>query len=354
MQLYERLRYLEPSAEFRTTWQYQNLMYMTAGYLAGQLTASTWESQVRARIFEPLGMRRSNFSVHESQLTDDFAYPYASYGNDVRQIDFRNVDAIGPAGSINSSVVDMIRFVRFLLDKGEYDGEQLLSESNATQMQTPQVDIPRAVRYEELGVTGYGMGLFVTTYRGHLLLHHGGDIDGFSALLSFMPQDSVGVIVLTNLSGTPAPTIVTRGVYDRILGLVPLDWTRRVRERQAQEKRTAAGNEKHPQRVEGTSISHELAGYAGTYEHPAYGTIRVSLNGDGLRATFNGVTSPLEHFHYDIFELPEDPMVYFSGRLVVFYDDKRGVIDRLLVALEPEVEDIVFTRVAEKMNGGLD
>ena len=80
----------------------------------------------------------------------------------------------------------------------------------------------------------------------------------------------------------------------------------------------------------------------------------VSLNGDGLQATFNGVTSPLEHFHYDIFELPENPMVYFSARLVVFYYNKRGEIDRLLVPLEPEVDDIVFTRVAETGNGGRD
>jgi CubicO group peptidase (beta-lactamase class C family) len=152
-ELYERLRYLEPNRDFRAAYQYQNLMFMTAGYLAGRLAGMPWEDLVRQRIFDSLGMAGSNFSVDESQRSDDFAYPYATVGDDVRQIDFRNIDEIGPAGSINSSVAEMIRYVQFH------------SEDNARQMQTPQMAIQSNIRYDELGHSAYGMAFGVTAYR---------------------------------------------------------------------------------------------------------------------------------------------------------------------------------------------
>jgi CubicO group peptidase (beta-lactamase class C family) len=350
-EMYERLRYLEPNRDFRAVFQYQNLMFMTAGYLAGQLAGKTWEGLVRARIFEPLGMSRSNFSVDESQRSDDFAYPYVKVEEDVRQVDFRNLDEIGPAGSINSSVAEMIRYVQFHIDQGTHGDEQLLSEGNAAQMQTPQMVIPGGIEYDELGHTSYGMGFFVTTYRGHKLVHHGGGIDGFISLLSFMPRERLGMIVLTNLSGNnPVPTIVTRGVYDRLLGLEPVDWAGRVKEAQAkaEEAEEEGEGEERGLRVEGTSPSHALADFAGTYEHPGYGRITVESDGDQLEGTFNGVSSVLEHFHYDVFQAREDPLNPFSGAKVMFLYNKKGAVDRLLVPLEPNVDDIIFTRVPDE------
>jgi CubicO group peptidase (beta-lactamase class C family) len=349
-QLYERLRYLEPSREFRAAWQYQNLMFMTAGYLAEQIEGGRWEDLVRRRILEPLGMPRSNFSVNDMQKADDFAYPYHENDGDVRQIDFRNIDEIGPAGSINSSVQEMAHYVQFHIDKGKHGDEQLLSQSNAEQMQMPQMAMQGAIQYDELGHTSYGMGLFVTTYRGRKLVHHGGGIDGFISLLSFMPRERVGMIVLTNMTGNnPAPTLVTRGVYDRVLGLEPVDWVGRTQEQQAKAREAEEGaDDDGDRRVEGTALSHELAEYAGDYAHPAYGVVEVEVNGEGLVAHFNGESSRLERFHYDVFELPEDPLVPFGGLKVLFRYDKRGEIDQLLVPLESAVDDIVFERVADE------
>ncbi|UCC82513.1 MAG: serine hydrolase [Gemmatimonadota bacterium] len=350
-ELYERLRYLEPSRDFRAAYQYQNLMFMTAGYLAGRLAGMTWEELVSGRIFEPLGMARSNFSVDESQRSDDFAYPYVQIGEDVRQVDFRNLDEIGPAGSINSSVEEMIRYVQFHIDAGKYGEEQLLSESNALQMQTPQMAIQSSIQYDELGHGAYGMGLFVGTYRGHKVVQHGGGIDGFISRLSFMPRKRVGLIVLTNLSGNnPVPTIVERGVYDRILGLDPVDWAARVRE---QEEEEAAAEEKAEEagrsfQVEGTTPSHPLEDYVGSYEHAGYGVIAVQLEGAGLTASFNDATTPLEHFHYDVFSVPEDPLVPLGELKVMFRYNAKGEVDQLLVPLEPNVDDIVFMRVPDE------
>ncbi len=348
-QLYDRLRHLEPSRDFRAVFQYQNLMFMTAGLLAGQLSGVSWESLVRARILDPLGMSRSNFSVSESPRSDDFAYPYTRVEEDVRQIGFRNIDEIGPAGSINSSVEEMIRYVQLHMDKGMYNGTRILSEANAEQMQTPQMVIPGAVTYEELGHSSYGLGLIVTTYRGRKLVHHGGGIDGFISLLAFMPSEKLGMIVLTNLSGNnPVPTIVTRGVFDRTLGLEPVDWLGRIKDQQAKADEAEKAGEKQDVKVEGTAPSHALSDYVGQYEHAGYGLLSVELDGEAhLRAEYQDNASRLEHYHYDVFQVAEDPLNPFSGGKLLFLYNLKGEIDRVAVPLEPAVEEIVFTRVAE-------
>lgn len=351
MEMYQRLRYLEPSKDFRNTWQYNNLMFMTAGILADHLANMKWEDIVRQRIFQPLGMTASNFSVNDSQKADDFALPYRNVKDEVKQVPFRNIDEVGPAGSINSNVEEMIRYVQFHINKGKQGDTQLLSEGNAEQMQTPQMVMPGTIQYDELGHASYGMGFVVSSYRGHKLVEHGGGIDGFISLLSFMPRKKIGMIVLTNLSGNnPVNAIITRNVYDRLLGLDQVDWIGRIKEQQEKAKKAEEEAKKkgYTPRKDGTLPSHALADYAGNYEHPAYGVVKVQVDGVDLKVTVNHMTFPLKHFHYDIFEFPEDPLNPLEEAKVTFFYNKKGDIDRLAVPLEPAVSDIVFTRVADE------
>lgn len=347
-ELFQRLRYLEPSASFRSRYQYQNLMFMTAGYLTEKITGASWDDQIRRRIFEPLGMSRSNTSVRESPQSGDFAYPYVWRNGAPAKLPFRNIDAIAPAGSINSTVEDMLKYLRFRIDQGMSGGKRLLSEANEAQMQNPQMITGLPGEDEELGPPAYGLGVGVTTYRGHKLVQHTGGIDGFISSMSWLPKDKIGIIVLTNLSGNnPVPVMVARQLYDRLLGLAPVDWAARQRKadstaRQRQAKQLA---DRNATRVSGTKPSHDLAGYAGTYRHPAYGTAVVTVDGDGLAVTLDPHVAKLKHFHYDVFELL-DPggVVPFSG-LARFETGAAGTVDRLLLPLEPAVKDIVFTRV---------
>jgi CubicO group peptidase (beta-lactamase class C family)/Tol biopolymer transport system component/poly(3-hydroxybutyrate) depolymerase len=352
--LFARLRYLEPSKEFRSTWQYQNLMFMTAGILAEHLSSSSWEDFTRTRIIEPLGMDGTNFSVNDSQKADDFALPYSKVKDEFKPVPFHNIDAVGPAGSINSNVEAMIKYVQFHIAKGKHGDRQLLSAAQAEQLQTPQMVMPAnplASAGEELGDMSYGMGLMVSSYRGTKYVEHGGGIDGFISLLSFLPRKKAGVIVLTNMSGAnPVPTIVTRRVYDLLLGMEPIDWAGRIRTQQNQAKGAAelAKKTAATARKEGTSPSHPLEDYAGSYDHPAYGTVKVELDGSVLRVTTGGgLTAPLHHYHYDIFESDDDPAGRFNQQKLTFSYNKRGEIDRVAVAFEPAVSDIVFTRVAD-------
>lgn len=350
--LYGRMRFLEPSKEFRATFQYNNLMFMTAGVLIEQASGASWENFTRQRLFEPLGMAHSNFSVADSLKASDFALPYEFVDEDVKEIPFRNIDAIGPAGSINSSVEDMIRYVQFHIDKGTVGGVQRLSVANAEAMQSPQMVTSGSSPHEELGHASYGLGLTVSSYRGHKLVEHGGGIDGFISKLSFLPNRKIGVIVLTNLSGSPliSPPAITYNLFDRLLGQPPIDWAGRLRGETAKLKaaREAVKKSISTGRKEGTSPSHALADYAGNYEHPAYGRVRVELVGSTeLRLTANGMTAPAKHFHYDIFELGEVRGSPLSGLKIAFDYNKQGDIDRVAIPLESTVDDIVFKRVAD-------
>jgi N-acyl-D-amino-acid deacylase len=354
-ELLDRLRHLEPNESFRSAWQYNNLMYLAAGCLDERISGKAWEDLTRERIFRPLGMKASNFSVKDSQSSDDFALPYAKVKDEVRRIPFYNIDAMAPAGAINSNVEEMIRYVRFHIDKGKYGDSRLLSRRMAEQMQAPQMVVPddgpgalHAPTFEELGHTSYGLGFFVTSYRGRKLVWHSGSIDGFSALMSFLPREKVGLIVLTNLSGNrPVPVCVTRYVFDRLLGLEPIDWIQRAKELDEKAKREGDDAKKAAPRS-GTSPSHRPAEYAGTYEHPAYGVVRIAADGEALTLSWRGSSARLGHRHYDVFETragedeSDDRMI--PRVAVAFSYDKKGDIDRLAMPLEPKVADIVFLK----------
>ena len=125
--LYKTLKYLEPTASFRQTWQYQNLMFMTAGYLVEQISEMSWEDFTQKRILDPLGMNASNFSVSKMEKAENAALPYREKDGEFIKMPYRNIDAIGPAGSINSNAEDMSKWVIMQLNGGKYGEETVVS-----------------------------------------------------------------------------------------------------------------------------------------------------------------------------------------------------------------------------------
>lgn len=348
-EIFERIQYLEPSKDFRSFWQYQNIMFMTAGYMVGQIAGTTWEEFVQKKILDPLGMKDGNFSVENSKKALDFALPYTVKKEEIKEIPFRNIDNIGPAGSINSNVTDMAQWILLNLNKGKWGDKQIISEANLSQIHSPQMIMPAPIKYDEVLYSSYGMGWAITPYRGHLLIHHGGGIDGFISWVSFMPRDKIGLVVLTNTDNAPLATIIGYNVYDRLLGLDQIPWSKRFKGERAKAKEAEekGKKEKATDRKTGTHPSHPLKEYAGNYEHSGYGILTIKLKDDQLIGTYNMMDFPLKHYHYDIFEVAEVdfPM---KGLKVSFFMNLKGDIDHLSVPLQTGVKDIIFTRVAEE------
>jgi CubicO group peptidase (beta-lactamase class C family) len=353
----ERLQYLEPTHDFRTTWQYQNLMYATAGYLIEVISGQTWEEFTRQRILEPLGMNSTNFSVHDSQQTPDFALPYKETKEQIERIDFYDrIASIGPAGSINSNITDMAKWVNCLINKGKYgDGEKrLLSEAQFSHYITPQIitpDLPTLfTKYEELFYWTYALGWFVSSYRGHTMIQHGGNIDGFSALATFLPDDRLGIVTLTNLDSNFATEILTFSLCDRLFGLSDVPWLDRYQNKYAELKEQAEKSKQASAegRIPDAPLTHPLSAYVGEFEHPAYGTFTIVQDGDNLKGLHNDLEYTFTHLHYDIFVVEQGQFeISCKGSFAM---NLKGDIESFSIALglEPGMKPFVFTRAADK------
>ncbi|MBX2966012.1 MAG: serine hydrolase [Cyclobacteriaceae bacterium] len=345
-ELFNTFRHLEPNKSFRERWEYQNLMYLAAGVLIEELSGKSWEDFTKEKILDPLGMNTTNFSVEQMAKGGNSSLGYIELNNNVQIAPYRNIDAVGPAGSMNSNVLDMSNWVAMLIKGGKYKGKQVLNESTVRAVQTPVISLPASVplQYDEVGYGTYGLGWFIQPYRGKTLVQHGGNIDGFSANVAFMPKDSVGIVVLTNMNGTASTSIIRNHIIDRMLGLTPVDWNGRAlaEVKKAKENQEKIKKEDDEARVKDTKTSHALADYTGEFEHPAYGVMTITSNGDSLGLEFHGMTSGLRHYHYDIFE-GTGPQ-YFKDQKISFVTNKAGEIGELHIALQSTVKDIVFTR----------
>ncbi len=346
-EIVERLRHLELSADLRAEFQYNNLLFMTAGFLAGQLTGGTWEAAVRARLFEPLGMTRTNFSVLESQQDPDHALPYREDDDrNLNVIPFRNIDLIGPAGSVNSSVTEMSRWLLLNLRSGKLGDRQLIQPTTLADIHSPHMTTGETPERPDVSQATYGLGWGIDTYRGHRRVAHGGGIDGFITSVMLFPDDDLGLVAFTNV-GSGLPALVNQHAADLILGLEPIDWTgEALAELQAgRAVQEEAEAKKGATRVEGTSPSHSLGDYAGDYQHPGYGTLRVELDGETLNLVYNDIRAPLEHWHYDVWngaETDGDPS--FKDSKFLFGSDLDGNVATVESTLEVRTGPIVFER----------
>jgi len=344
--LVRALAYLQPSADLRERWQYNNLMFLTAGYLLETLTGKTWEEAVHSLVFEPLGMKRSNFSVLDSQKDSDFALPYGYEEKAFKRLPFRDITTVGPAGSINSSVNEMTNWVAVHLAAGKFGGKELMSAQTVNDMHNPHMVMGAVSDTPLITSPDYAMGWFTDVYRGHRRVYHGGNIDGFSALVSFLPDDGLGFVILTNMNGTGLPELLVQTASDRILGLEAQDWIGEAAKRmeQAEGEQKKAEEKKVTRKVPRTKPAHPLADYAGIYHHPGYGDVQVEFTGGRLAFTFNGMKTNLDHWHYETFNgvKVEDPT--FADFKLTFRTDVNGRVAKLTGAFEPSVDDIVFDK----------
>ena len=345
-QLMDSLQYLEPSEDFRSTWQYQNLMFMVAGVLVEKVTDNTWEQYIKENIFQPLEMKSSILSFKDIEKQENYALPYKNQKDKVIKTDFHNTDAIAPAGSIYSNVKDMSNWLIMQLNKGKYNDKKIISENGLKVTHTPYSIVPGQLKSKDDFYKLYGLGWMINNYKGYLLLNHGGNIDGFSAMVSLLPREEYGIVVLTNMDGSVVPVIIQNNIQDRLLDLFQVNWNSKFLNKVREAEKAMAENKEDTRKVKNTKYSHDIKDYTGKFMHPAYGTLEITLKDNQLQAKFNNLESPLRHFHYDIFEATES---LFDKTKLVFHTNIKGEIDRVSSAIQNGVDEIVFKRKIEKI-----
>lgn len=299
-----RARWCEPDRGFRARFGYQNIMFITAGEVIEAASGMSWDEFTRRRFFEPLGMTASNTSVKE--LRGNVAQPHAKVDGKPVPIPWRDIDNAGPAGSINSNVVEMAQWLRTLIKGGKHGDKQIISENFLKEMLTPQMIAGTGMDtlMPMVHFDAYGLGFWLRDFYGRKLVMHGGGIDGMLSQFGFMPEEKVGAVVLTNTEGQNLQNALFYAIMERFVDVPRRDWSAiflaqlRVQEQRQDSIRKAT----EAKRVAGTQPSLPLDSYVGTYDSKLYGEAKVTLEGGVLRLdrspAFQG---NLEHWHYDVF-----------------------------------------------------
>jgi CubicO group peptidase (beta-lactamase class C family) len=203
----------KPTAKLGEKWQYQNVMYAAAGEAVAKAQNSTWDDLIAKKIFKPLGMNNSDTSSEDMQKSRDFSfgYDYNATTKVTRRLPQRSIPAAAPAGAINSSAKDMAQWVRLMLGNGVFDGKRLVSEKGIDELTRKQINIA--------GPVDYGLGWFLRQWRGHKVVEHGGNIDGFNAQVALMPDQKLGFVLLTNVTASPLGAIAMSTIWKELVAV---------------------------------------------------------------------------------------------------------------------------------------
>ena len=347
--LVSRVKHHKPFTSVRNQWWYNNFMFMLQGVIAERITNKTWSENIKEMIFEPLGMTRSNTSIAELENSENAAF---GYSQDFKKMDYYKIAGMGPAGSINSSVNEMSKWLITWINKGEYKGKKILPPNYTEEAISSQSVVVANLPDEDnpgLHLTNYGYGWFLSSYKGHYRVEHGGNIDGFSTSAAFYPSDKVGIIVLSNQNASNTPSIVRNIISDRMLDVKKTDWLKyhfdKLKEAELIQKELDKNEDSD--KIKGTNPSRSMNEYEGEYTNLGYGTFDISMKNDSLFMKIPNKTFWLSHHHYDTF-LPyelkngkvnlEDESVIF----ITFSADQLGEIKKLSTGLEPAIEEPIY------------
>lgn len=353
--LIQRIAHQEPFTGLRTQWHYNNFMFLAQGVIAEKITGQSWEANIKNRFFEPLGMSRSQSELSELLRMDNAAFGYELKNNNISKMDYYDISGMSPAGSIYSSANDVAKWLQLWINKGKFNGKEILPETYVTEAMSSQMVMPVGLpedKLPDMHFANYGYGWIISSYRGHYRVEHGGNINGFSASVAFYPSDSLGIVVLTNQNASALPGIVRNTIADRLFEGKRTDWTKRFIEAKQNAKKMEDElklEETASTQVKNTKPSHIKQDYTGTYENEGYGKLTVTLENDSLFANFKRVKMFLKHYHYDVFkpfevsnkgiDTTEANPMHFN-----FATGEGGDIVKMTMKAEAALEPIAFKR----------
>ena len=325
-----KLRFMKPHSSFRSHYAYDNLLYMTAGQIIPAVTGISWDDYIRQRIFTPLGMNHSNVSNSTYKSGDDYAFPHSRVDGKLQVIPFGDLDNVGPAGSINSSAADMAKWVQLQLNRGKFVDRagHLFTEQRSHEMWTPQTilptgDPPAPLAGLKTNFADYALGWGLRDYHGRKLVGHTGGVGGFVSRVMLVPEENLGVVILTNAEEGGAFDSILYHVLDYYFHLPPSDWVANFKKLKDDEEKDAAETMKKAEgaRAANSKPSLPLEKYVGTYNDAWYGPITIRQEGAGLTISFDhtpGMVGDLQPWQYDTFKAHwrvrtiEDAFVTFS------------------------------------------
>ncbi|NRD23762.1 serine hydrolase [Winogradskyella litoriviva] len=342
-ELFERIKYLEPSIPLRQDFIYNNLMYSAVGYAIELRTGKTWEEYISENILSPLEMENTIFSIAEMQKSKDYGVPYDEKRDTtlLYKIPLKEDGAgIGPAGSIITSLDDLSHWVIALMNEGKYKNKEIIPNAIIKETLKPGIAFRNSELedkgYDERLNSTYGMARNIEIYKGNVLTKHGGAMPGFHSQVIILPYNDIGIITFSigNQGASLGNTIIGYNLVDRLLGLEQTDWNgRKLADHIKSKELSKNARSQHGfDHIEGTTPSHKLEDYTGSFTNEAYGEFIISHEKDSLYFNFRRVSLPLSHYHYNRFDTPDDED--FGKWSINFNISPQGEINEAVVSID--------------------
>ena len=283
-EIIHRLRFQTASAGFRNRFLYANEIFTAAGEIVPAVTGTSWDDFVARRLFAPLGMTRSSTSVGALAGLANVASPHGMVDGKLVSFPYRRVDNVGGAGAINASARDMAQWVRLQLGNGVYQGQRLIGAASLAETRTGQsLPGPGRLVSPVSQFAEYGFGWILGDYRGRKVVEHMGGVDGMMCIVAMIPEEHLGVVVLTNMLPHQLPAAVALKVFDSFLGGGDTDWSATLKA-EADKAMAVADSRKAAEATAAGPVQPALPldRYAGTYTSDLFGTATISVKHGAL------------------------------------------------------------------------
>ena len=343
-EIVKRLRHIPPEYNFRAGYGYSNLMFITAGMLIETVSGMSWDDFIRTRLFEPLGMTDSVTNPRYLKDRDNVAAPHEDVQGKLQTVVQRMDAHVGAAGSIHASAADLARWLRLQLDRGMLDGKQIVDAAVIEETRTPHTPMRltplERTLFPSRHFSAYGLGWFLSDTYGRFNVRHSGGVDGMLSFTAMIPEEKIGIAVLTNKLPGNAYAAVSNFLIESLLGMTPSDWVQTYLdiEKEGKEKEEQAKKQRDDSRAKDTSPSLGLEKYAGEYESAILGGATVGVERSGLHIQLQAhetISGRLEHWHYDTFLCKwDDPVLGES--LIRFITDGQGQVAEFRVKIRED------------------
>lgn len=349
-EIMRRMRLLKPTQIFRQDFGYCNSCFMTAGQIIPVVTGQQWEDFVHDTIVAPLEMNSTMLLSTGVERQPNVAVPYTtSYTNRLVRVPYDNWNNLAPAAAIISNVNDLSHWLLMQLDSGRYKGKQILPWSALQKTRDINtISGSRKSRIFPTHYSGYGLGLFTTDYNGKQIYWHTGGAGGMVSNVCFVPEENLGIAILTNNDNQGFFELLRYQILDAYLGVPYVNRSLQQLSafRQGMEQQVNEING-WKQRVKGSKPELPFSAYAGVYTNELYGTITVSQIGNELKINFS--TKPDLSATLDYMDNGEWLMQYNNIEYGVFttrFDIQNGKVKSVTTKQNPFVEfdPYVFTK----------
>lgn len=291
-EIMQKMRLLQPSGVFRQDFGYCNSCYLTAGEIIPVVTGKPWEVYVYDSLLMPLGMKNTHTLVTGMNQRPNVAKPYTTaFTGKITELPYDQVDNLGPAGSMVSSVHDLSKWLIMQLDSGHYEGKRILPWSVI--QKTRDINIALSSRKNANSsshFTGYGLGLFMTDYLCKQVFWHTGGAFGFVSNTCLVPEEKLGIVILTNNDNQSFFEILRYQILDAYLGAPFLDKHlsayKHFRDTENAKLSRINALENRVQQMNEPPLP--LTAYLGKYMHPLYGNITITKDNRDLMIQFEG------------------------------------------------------------------